>query len=142
MRGLGTTIVALMWSGAAARLASIGDSRACLMRERQQLTQITEDHTYHISWLLLPPFPSCPKRSLDFSTDVKTAARPTLLNMNSVLMIGFFCAPMVLVHTCHKISLQAASEPRVILARLRTFFSDPPSNIAARITRPSRSFTS
>ena len=44
--GMGTTLVALMWSGAAAVLANLGDSRAYLMRGRGRLVQISEDHTY------------------------------------------------------------------------------------------------
>jgi serine/threonine protein phosphatase PrpC len=45
LRGMGTTLVALMWSEDQAVLANIGDSRAYLLRDGT-LRQITEDHTY------------------------------------------------------------------------------------------------
>jgi serine/threonine protein phosphatase PrpC len=48
--GMGTTLVALMWSGTAAVVANVGDSRGYLLRgvgtERNATSQITEDHTY------------------------------------------------------------------------------------------------
>jgi PPM family protein phosphatase len=46
LAGMGTTMVALMWSGDAAALANLGDSRAYLMRNRHHLMPISEDHTY------------------------------------------------------------------------------------------------
>ncbi len=45
LAGMGSTLVALLWSGGTAALANIGDSRAYLLRGRL-LSQITEDHTY------------------------------------------------------------------------------------------------
>jgi protein phosphatase len=49
LAGMGTTLVAMLWSGTAAALANVGDSRAYLLRGRDnassRLTQITEDHT-------------------------------------------------------------------------------------------------
>lgn len=45
LAGMGSTLVALMWSGSTATLANIGDSRAYLLRGGR-LLQITEDHTY------------------------------------------------------------------------------------------------
>jgi protein phosphatase len=48
--GMGTTLVALLWSGTAAVLANVGDSRAYLLRDGGLddggTVQITEDHTY------------------------------------------------------------------------------------------------
>lgn len=48
--GMGTTLVAMLWSGSAAILANVGDSRAYLLRRGTSgsgtTTQITEDHTY------------------------------------------------------------------------------------------------
>jgi serine/threonine protein phosphatase PrpC len=41
--GMGTTLTAMLWSGATAVLAHIGDSRAFRLRDGQ-LRQITEDH--------------------------------------------------------------------------------------------------
>lgn len=43
--GMGTTLVALMWSQGRYALASIGDSRAYLLRDGR-LTQLTDDHVY------------------------------------------------------------------------------------------------
>lgn len=43
--GMGTTLVAVMWSGDQLVLANIGDSRAYLLRGGL-LTQLTEDHVY------------------------------------------------------------------------------------------------
>ncbi|WP_327584016.1 protein phosphatase 2C domain-containing protein [Nonomuraea sp. NBC_00507] len=45
LAGMGTTLVAMLWSGTAAVVANIGDSRAYLLRGGN-LTQISEDHTY------------------------------------------------------------------------------------------------
>jgi protein phosphatase len=49
LAGMGTTLVALLRSGASAVLANVGDSRAYLLREGGSdggTVQITEDHTY------------------------------------------------------------------------------------------------
>ncbi|MER7169701.1 protein phosphatase 2C domain-containing protein [Micromonospora sp. NPDC000207] len=47
---MGTTVVALLWSGTTAVLGNVGDSRAYLMRDRSvpgsSLVRLTEDHTY------------------------------------------------------------------------------------------------
>jgi protein phosphatase len=43
--GMGTTVTALLWTGAGFGLAHIGDSRAYLLREGE-LTQLTRDHTF------------------------------------------------------------------------------------------------
>lgn len=43
--GMGTTLTALLWTGADIRVAHIGDSRAYLLRDGQ-LSQITHDHTF------------------------------------------------------------------------------------------------
>ncbi|MFD2357536.1 PP2C family protein-serine/threonine phosphatase [Nonomuraea ferruginea] len=42
---MGTTLVAMLWSGTTVIVANIGDSRAYLLRDGD-LTQISEDHTY------------------------------------------------------------------------------------------------
>ncbi|MFC5813882.1 PP2C family protein-serine/threonine phosphatase [Nonomuraea harbinensis] len=42
---MGTTLVAMLWSGTTAIVANIGDSRAYVLRDGD-LTQISEDHTY------------------------------------------------------------------------------------------------
>jgi serine/threonine protein phosphatase PrpC len=44
LRGLGTTLTAMLWSGSQLALVHIGDSRAYLLREGE-LFQITHDHT-------------------------------------------------------------------------------------------------
>ncbi|HEU4539887.1 MAG TPA: PP2C family serine/threonine-protein phosphatase [Jiangellaceae bacterium] len=43
--GMGTTLTALLWTGADIRLAHIGDSRAYLLRDGE-LRQLTHDHTF------------------------------------------------------------------------------------------------
>lgn len=43
--GMGATLVALAWSGSAAALAHIGDSRAYLLRDGR-MRPLTEDHVY------------------------------------------------------------------------------------------------
>lgn len=43
--GMGTTLTALLWTGADIRLAHIGDSRAYLLRDGT-LRQLTHDHTF------------------------------------------------------------------------------------------------
>src|SRR5689334_20682501 len=45
LRGMGTTLTALLISGRAIAMVHIGDSRAYLLREGQ-LRQVTKDHTY------------------------------------------------------------------------------------------------
>jgi protein phosphatase len=46
LRGMGTTLTAMLWSGCTYALAHIGDSRAYRLRDGQ-LRQFTEDHTLH-----------------------------------------------------------------------------------------------
>jgi serine/threonine protein phosphatase PrpC len=46
VRGMGTTLVAVMWSGTTAALANVGDSRAYLYRTDTGMVPLTEDHTY------------------------------------------------------------------------------------------------
>jgi serine/threonine protein phosphatase PrpC len=72
LRGMGTTMVAFMWSGDVAMLANIGDSRAYLMRNRSHLTRISEDHTYqHLvaSAAAVPTLPEKITRFLDGRQD-------------------------------------------------------------------------
>jgi protein phosphatase len=45
LRGMGTTLTAVLFSGRAIAMVHIGDSRAYLMREGQ-VRQVTKDHTY------------------------------------------------------------------------------------------------
>ncbi|MEU0518804.1 protein phosphatase 2C domain-containing protein [Streptosporangium sp. NPDC006007] len=53
LAGMGTTLVAMLWSETTAVLANVGDSRAYLLRDAgfnadgaSEIVQITEDHTY------------------------------------------------------------------------------------------------
>lgn len=52
LKGMGSTLVALLWSDTSAVIANVGDSRAYLLRDpgpksnSSRLVQITEDHTY------------------------------------------------------------------------------------------------
>lgn len=69
--GMGTTLVAVMWSHGQFALANIGDSRAYLLRS-DQLIQLTDDHVYgrlvstagHV-----PTLPERLSRFLDGRTD-------------------------------------------------------------------------
>ncbi|GAA0917236.1 PP2C family protein-serine/threonine phosphatase [Nonomuraea longicatena] len=45
LAGMGTTLVAMLWSGSTAVLANIGDSRAYRLHGPAPLAQLTEDHT-------------------------------------------------------------------------------------------------
>ncbi len=45
LRGMGTTLTAVITDGAKAHVAHVGDSRAYLLRPGQGLQQLTEDHT-------------------------------------------------------------------------------------------------
>lgn len=45
LEGMGTTLTALLWTGARLGLVHVGDSRAYLLRDGQ-LSQITQDHTW------------------------------------------------------------------------------------------------
>ncbi|KWW97878.1 hypothetical protein TH66_20960 [Carbonactinospora thermoautotrophica] len=45
LEGMGTTLTALLWSGARIGMVHVGDSRAYLLRDGR-LTQITHDHTW------------------------------------------------------------------------------------------------
>jgi protein phosphatase len=45
LAGMGSTLVALLWSGSTAAVANVGDSRLYLVRDGVT-RQITEDHTY------------------------------------------------------------------------------------------------
>jgi serine/threonine protein phosphatase PrpC len=50
LAGMAATLVAMLWSGATAVVANVGDSRAYLLRDagpaNSRTTQITEDHIY------------------------------------------------------------------------------------------------
>lgn len=50
LAGMGTTLVAMLWSGSTAVFANVGDSRAYWLRRTGKrdatLVQLTEDHTY------------------------------------------------------------------------------------------------
>lgn len=74
--GMGTTMVALMWSDSAAALANVGDSRAYLMRNHGNLVQISEDHTYqHLlaGAAVVPTLPEKISRFLDGRQDGRSA---------------------------------------------------------------------
>ncbi len=69
--GMGTTLVALMWSQGQFALANIGDSRAYLLR-RGKLTQLTVDHVYGrlvSSAAAVPTLPERLSRFLDGRSD-------------------------------------------------------------------------
>jgi serine/threonine protein phosphatase PrpC len=64
--GMGSTLVALLWSGTAAALANVGDSRAYLLRDsgtgKKVTTQLTEDHTYQHLVADAADVPNLPER--------------------------------------------------------------------------------
>lgn len=62
LAGMGTTLVAMLWSQATAVLANVGDSRAYQLRGHSQLVQITEDHTYGNLVADAPSVPDLPAR--------------------------------------------------------------------------------
>jgi protein phosphatase len=71
LAGMGTTLVAMLWSDTHAALANVGDSRAYRLRG-SQLTQITEDHTYAnlvADAACVPELPDRMARFLDGRTD-------------------------------------------------------------------------
>lgn len=65
LAGMGTTLVALLWSGSAAALANLGDSRAYLHRGGRTI-QITEDHTYGNLLAAADRVPTLPERLARF----------------------------------------------------------------------------
>jgi protein phosphatase len=76
LAGMGTTMVALLWSGTSAVLANVGDSRAYLLRRpgagKRDTVQITEDHTFqHLlaDAASVPNLPASLSRFLDGRAD-------------------------------------------------------------------------
>jgi len=74
--GMGTTLVSMLFSGTAAAVANVGDSRAYLLRgtdvEHHETIQITDDHTYRrlvASASRVPNLPDRLARFLDGRTD-------------------------------------------------------------------------
>ncbi len=65
LRGMGSTLVALMRSGLNAAVANVGDSRAYLFRAGR-LTQITEDHVYGRLVVGADTVPNLPERLARF----------------------------------------------------------------------------
>lgn len=81
LAGMGTTLVALMWSGSNFVIANVGDSRAYLLRAGT-LVQLTDDHVY--GRLLanagnVPHLPERLSRFLDGRTDGRS---PDLAPLN------------------------------------------------------------
>jgi serine/threonine protein phosphatase PrpC len=66
LAGMGTTLVAMLWSDTTAALANVGDSRAYRLRDRTHLVQITEDHTYGNLVADAPSVPDLPARLVRF----------------------------------------------------------------------------
>ncbi len=74
--GMGTTLVSMLFSGTAAAVANVGDSRAYLLRsadaEHRETIRITDDHTYGrlvASASRVPNLPDRMARFLDGRTD-------------------------------------------------------------------------
>jgi len=87
--GMGTTLTAMLWSGAHAAICHIGDSRAYLLRDRR-LYQITHDHTLVQSLvdegrITEDDVPTHPQRSLLLrALDGRTIAEPDLSTLEAL----------------------------------------------------------
>jgi protein phosphatase len=66
LAGMGSTLVAMLWSRTAAVLANVGDSRAYLLRDvgfgNSGTSQLTEDHTYEHLVADAAAVPNLPER--------------------------------------------------------------------------------
>jgi PPM family protein phosphatase len=92
LAGMGTTLVAMLWSDTAAALANVGDSRAYQLRDRTQFILITEDHTYGNLVADAPTVPDLPARLAASSTAAPTAAPPTSLPGTCTSGTDTYCA--------------------------------------------------
>jgi PPM family protein phosphatase len=70
LAGMGTTVVAMLRSGAAAALANVGDSRGYLLRDlgsdNSKTVQVSEDHTYQHLVADAATVPSLPEKLARF----------------------------------------------------------------------------
>jgi serine/threonine protein phosphatase PrpC len=82
LAGMGTTVIAMLWSGNAAVLANVGDSRAYLMRNfgtrHSTLVQVTEDHTYERLVADADKVPNLPEKLARFLDGRKDGRSPDL----------------------------------------------------------------
>lgn len=74
LRGMGSTLVALMWAGSQVALAHIGDSRAYRLRDGR-MVQMTEDHSFEHLIAAAARVPTLPQRMSRF-VDGQSGGRP------------------------------------------------------------------
>jgi len=140
VEGMGTTLTALLWSGAQVAVCHIGDSRAYLLRDGD-LFQITRDHTLVQSLVddgrLTPeaaavhPQRSLVMRALQSSTD----AEPDLLMREArlgdrYLLCSDGLSDVVSEETLHKTLMQLANPDDAVLQLIELAIrSGGPDNI-------------
>ena len=85
LAGMGTTVVAMLWSGNAAVLANVGDSRAYLIRnfgsEHSVMMQVSEDHTYQHLVAAADKVPNLPEKLARFLDGRKDGRSPDLTSL-------------------------------------------------------------
>lgn len=74
LRGMGSTLVALMWAGSQVALVHIGDSRAYRLRDGR-MVQMTEDHSFEHLIAAAARVPTLPQRMSRF-VDGQSGGRP------------------------------------------------------------------
>jgi PPM family protein phosphatase len=134
LAGMGTTLVAMLWSGTQAALANVGDSRAYRLRGAH-LTQITEDHTYANLVADAASVPELPDRMARFLDGRADGRSPDItvrtLHPGDRLLL---CTDGLsgIVPTNHILDTMASSkEPDEVVNRLITLATDRggPDNI-------------
>jgi PPM family protein phosphatase len=82
LAGMGTTMVAILRSGASAVLANVGDSRAYVMQDfktpNSPIVQVSEDHTYHHLVAGAAEVPNLPEKLARFLDGRKDGRSPDL----------------------------------------------------------------
>jgi serine/threonine protein phosphatase PrpC len=81
LAGMGTTLVAVMWSGSSFVIANVGDSRAYLLRAGK-LIQLTDDHVYGRLLANAGNVPHLPERLSRFLDGRSDGRSPDLAPLN------------------------------------------------------------
>jgi serine/threonine protein phosphatase PrpC len=138
LAGMGSTLVALLWSGPTAVLANVGDSRAYLLRQSDSATvRLTEDHTYeHLvaDANIVPNLPERMTRWLDGRPDGRSPDLMTLdLRSGDRLLLCSDGLSSFVSHDLIDAALSAPSEPGDAADRLITLAIDHggPDNVSA-----------
>jgi PPM family protein phosphatase len=125
MEGMGTTLTAMLWSGARMALCHVGDSRAYMLRDRD-FYQITRDHTLVQSLLddgRISPDEAAthPQRSLILrALDSRTDAEPDLSMREAqpgdrYLLCSDGLSDVVTEETLHRTLLAIASPDEAVI---------------------------